>query len=577
MQNTAKKIANVLFLSSIFLIILLSTVLLVSSILFIFNLDIVGFLAIVSIFFSFIIYYLVMSIKKDFSKSEIILGNILGVILICIAVFLSTQIYDFAWDSNWYHKSALGCLKLGWNPLYQNFYDFIQKTDMHVGCLKSAEIWAQHYCKASWIVGANIYSLTNNIETAKSVNLLMVFVLFGLSYHYFSTTHFTNLQALLLSILLVFNPITSSQVFTLYVDNLLMTNLFAIIIMLIGITDTKYYLNSFYKYFILALLVIFCINIKFTGLAYAGIFCLLFFVIWCIRAKFEHNLAIVFTRNMIFYIITCSIAIFIVGASTYLTNFITKGHPLYPLAGENKKDIMTSNEPYIFREMSTLEKLFISIFGETSNYLGYTFEEPKNLFSVSEEEITHCGYDTRIGGFGPLFGGILIISLIVLGVGLIILYKTNRYWFLILSLLILTIFTTMSLITESWWARYTPYLYLIPIFAVAILFLASSKTIKLGKIFCLLSAMFLVITMLINTSFFATYITDSKTRTDITKEELKELSQTTIDNIIYINYIHGTLAGIEFNLKDYDIKYELVDKTENPGQYFYGGLAKIEN
>lgn len=572
-----KKTANILFLSSIFLIILLSTILLSSSVLFILNIDIVSFFAFISIFFSFIVYYFVMTRNNIFSIKQIILGNILGIILVVIAIILSEQFYDFAWDSNWYHKTALGCLKLGWNPLYQNFYDFVQKTDMSVECLKSAEVWAQHYCKASWIVGANIYALTGNVETAKSVNLLMAFILFGIAYHYLYSTRFTSIQAFIIAILLVFNPITCSQIFTLYVDNLLMTNLFAIIIVLIGISDIKYRLNSFYKYFLLALLVIFCINIKFTGLAYAGIFCLLFFCIWCMRAKIERKLVMVFTKNIIFYFVVCSIAVFIVGASSYLTNFIHEGHPLYPLAGDGKIDIMTFNEPDIFKEKTTLEKLFISVFGETSNYLGYTFEEPKTLFSVSQDEITNCGYDTRIGGFGPLFGGILVVSLIVFSIALIILFRINKYWFIIMLSTFLTIFLMLSLITESWWARYSPHLYIIPILSIALLFIGYNKTIKLGKAGCFFVSIFLVISMILNASYFTKYLIDCNAKTNIVKEELKELAESTVAKKIYITYTNGTLAGIEFNLRDYAVNYQVVEEIQNVGERVYGGLINIEN
>ena len=160
-----------------------------------------------------------------------------------------------------------------------------------------------------------------------------------------------------------------------------MTSLFAIVIMLFAITDKKYQLDKWYKYFILAMLVIFCINIKFTGLAYAGVFCFLFFCIWCVKAYIDGEVKTVFVKNMVFYIITCSIAIFIVGASSYLTNFIEKGHPLYPLAGEGKVDIMSTNEPYIFKGMPTLNKLFIALLTLFSEF----FESPKHI-SPKERE-----------------------------------------------------------------------------------------------------------------------------------------------------------------------------------------------
>lgn len=577
MKNIAKKIANTLFLSSLFLLITLVTILVVSSILFILNIDIVSFFSIVAIFLSFFIYYFIMGKKEQFSKIEIVLGNVLAVLLIVIAIIFSTQIYDFAWDSNWYHKSALGCLKLGWNPIYQAFEEFIQKTDMAADYLKFAEIWANHYCKASWIVGANIYSLTNNIETAKAVNLIMIFMLFGISHHYFVSTRFKFWQSLILSFLITFNPITVSQVFTLYVDNLLMTNLFAIVIMLFAITDKKYELDKFYKYFILAMLVIFCINIKFTGLAYAGIFCFLFFCIWCVKAYFDGELKTVFVKNIVFYIVTCSIAVFVVGASSYLTNFIEKGHPLYPLAGEGKVDIMSTNEPYIFKGMPTLNKLFIALFGETTNKLEYEFEKPKKLFSVSEEEIFYCVYDARVGGFGPLFSGILVISILVIIISLILLYKKDKYYFAIFASLFIAMFLMLSLITESWWARYSPYLYLIPIFAVVFLFIGYNYFGICQKIVFAVISVFLITILTINASYFTKYIFDCKNRTDITKEEMINYRETSQENKLKVNYIHGTLAGMEFNLKDYGINYEVVNRTNNLGQYTYGGMIKIEN
>jgi hypothetical protein len=305
----------------------------------------------------------------------------------------------------------------------------------------------------------------------------MVFVLLGFSYHYL-VTRLKKWQTIIVLILMVFNPIVSTQVFTLYVDNLLMTNLFGILILLFAITDEKYQLSKWYKYSALIMLVTFCINIKFTGLAYAGIFCFLFFCIWCIKAFFDWKLKKTFKKNILFYIIGCSVAVLIVGASSYLTNFINKGHPLYPLAGQEKIDIMSSNQPDMFDELSTTKKLFISIFAETSNDYSGKIHEIKPLFSVTEEEIEQCGYDTRVGGFGPLFGGILVISLGVILCGLIILYRRNKYWFAVFTSVLVVILLMLSLITESWWARYSPYLYVIPVLAVIFLFVGEQSLVN---------------------------------------------------------------------------------------------------
>ena len=89
--------------------------------------------------------------------------------------------------------------------------------------------------------------------------------------------------------LIVYNPLTVSQIFTLYVDNLLYTALFGIIVSLFSISDKNYEIDEKIKYFILFSLVVFCVNIKFTGLAYAGVFCLLFYIIWIIYSLIKKD------------------------------------------------------------------------------------------------------------------------------------------------------------------------------------------------------------------------------------------------------------------------------------------------
>ena len=49
--------------------------------------------------------------------------------------------------------------------------------------LKDADrnsIWIQHYPKASWIFAANIYSITNSIESSKIITLLFMYIGFCL-------------------------------------------------------------------------------------------------------------------------------------------------------------------------------------------------------------------------------------------------------------------------------------------------------------------------------------------------------------------------------------------------------------
>jgi len=554
-------------------------ILIVSSVVFLFNMSISKLFLLIAIIMATTLYYMICLKRSDFKLSEIVIGNVLAVFVFIGAICLCLTIYDFAWDSNWYHKTAVGSIKEGWSPLYESFLKFINLNDINVYFISASRVWAQYYCKASWIIGANMYLLVDNIEVAKVVNLIMIYVLFTFSYHYLVSSRLKIWQALIISVLLIYNPITCVQTFTLYVDSLLLTTLFSLIIMLFAAVDENYELNKFVKYFSLGLLIIFCVNVKFTGLAYAGIFCLLFFVITMVKAYINKNFKDQLINNIKYYFMVCSIGILLVGSSTYVTNLVRKGHVFYPLAGKEQIDIMTGNQPASFNEKSTIKKLFISIFSETENVSGNKEPKLKPLFSVSEseKEVASVTYDIRIGGFGPLFGGILVVSLVMLVGELIILWSKSKEWFWIILSLNLTIFLMLFLITESWWARYSPYLYLIPIIVLAVLFVIANDSKICLKIGTLVMAAFIVICLLINASYFVKYIGICKEKTDIAKETLVNLSQESKNNTLNISLVHESLGGLEFNFKDYDINYKIVTRTWKPGRFFYGDLAKIEN
>ena len=170
-----------------------------------------------------------------------------------------------------------------------------------------------------------------------------------------------------------------------------------------------------------------------------------------------------------------------VGFSTYVTNYVDDGHPLYPLAGENKRDIMTGNQPTAFNKINGVQRLLISVFSKTENIVGNRLPDLKFPFAVYEEEkdIAAVGPDTRIAGFGPLFGGVLCFSAAILTFGIYCLFKLNKYWFAIIMSNIVVILILLLCIEESWWARYSPYFYLVPTLAVVLIFIAFNNEVKL--------------------------------------------------------------------------------------------------
>ncbi len=566
---------NIIFYSGFLILSFLVAMLILSSIIFLFRGTITK---LIPMFSAIISFGIVIAFNRKNSKAELLIGTILGIFIFFSSIIVSQNIYDFAHDSNWYHKAALGSLANGWNPVYDDFIEFADNSELNITDMKYASVFTQHYCKASWITGACIYSLTGNIETGKAVNILMAYVLFAFSFHYFSLVYLKWWQALIVSGLMIYNPLTVSQIFTLYVDNLLYTCLFCVIVALFGISDKKYVVDEKIKYFSLFELVVFCVNIKFTGLAYAGVFCLLFYIIWLIKSAIDKEFVYVLFKNTVFYIVTCSVAIFLVGFSTYVTNYIDDGHPLYPLAGENKRDIMTGNQPTAFNKINGPERLLISMFSKTENIVGREFPDLKFPFSVSkkEENVAAIGPDTRIAGFGPLFGGVLCFSAVVLTFELYCLFKNDKYWFSIIAANIAVVLALLFCIEESWWARYSPYFYLIPIFTLVLIFVGFNN----DKFFKFLIGVicFVYIGLLIkNTNYFSKYVEKCVLETQNTKENFAVAIEKSKIKPIRIYLVSSSHYGIEFNLKDADISYVKAEPYTFEAKKLYGELMYVED
>ncbi len=69
--------------------------------------------------------------KKDNWKINII-AIVLGMLLFVGTTFIEGKIYDFTADGNTYHKLAIGSMKNGWNPAYEDSKDFKKRMEMYL-------------------------------------------------------------------------------------------------------------------------------------------------------------------------------------------------------------------------------------------------------------------------------------------------------------------------------------------------------------------------------------------------------------------------------------------------------------
>lgn len=581
MKNINKKsIIEIIKKSSIFLLLEFIMILLVTTILFFVNVTITSLHLPIITLLTIIIYMIFY--KKDDKRLNII-AIILGIIIFAGITFVEGKVYDTTADGNTYHKLAIGSMKNGWNPAYEDSQDFKMEDG---NAFDTSEdnintLWIDHYAKGTEIFAAVIYAFTGNIESGKGYTLLLMYIAFGIIFSYLYTDRKRNIfTSLIIPFLLVVNAITIVQIFNYYVDGALMISILLILYSCIveSIKD-KYEggYNQKENLLILACNIILCINIKFTGLAFAAIFCFVFYVYWLIKTymKEKENFIKVVKKYTLFYMITVIASIGIIGYSSYTRNMIDHGHPLYPLYGKGHVDNMVVKEqPSSFADKNHLEIFLISIFSKGEN-VSPTYSEAniqptlKMPGTITIEEINNYSIpDIRVGGFGPLFSIVFIVS-IISTIYIIIKFIKEKKWDLFIPyiLILLVIAFLILLLDGNYWARYIPYFYAIPIFTLTYLLWDNDKKIKytIGVI--------LSIIMIINISL-VTYANLKATRANdlYAGNKINEFVQYAHDNeVVEIKLNHSGVQGALYNIDDrgvtnYVVKEEV--EQERDGYFF---------
>ena len=385
----------------------------------------------------------------------------LSLVLVClVSVWISSIMIDTSGDGNSYHKFAIGKLAHGWNPLRED----------------STELWSTTYPKASWIFAGSIYQLTGNIESGKALALVLVVATALAAYSYLRSKLQPGI-AVIVSLLLACNPVTIMQFNSYFIDGVLGNLLIMLIIWLTILIDDSVNVNRLHVLILIVMTIVLACNIKFTGILYAGIIGIVYLAYLLFRRHWVQA-----RRLSVAGIVSLVVGLFIVGSSSYVVNVIRYGNPFYPLLGEGKIDIMLVNQPANYDGMSTISKFLYVNFGASDNIRNPTGElinPPSDVvdemrfkvpFNISPHELEIFGYgppDIRQAGYGVWFGGILLLSLIF-GIALLLRHRKALFesggrvlWPFVLPMIAVGL--TALIVSESWWSRYLPHLFVVPI------------------------------------------------------------------------------------------------------------------
>lgn len=552
-----------LYFCSLFILLFAAAVPTVCSILLLLHIPINFWIVPFSFLLSCALYFFFVERGMTAQKKK---GLLLFLLVFSVLLLFSSLLYELTWDGNSYHKQAVGALANGWNPIYESLDTHLEQVGL-AGSIKSYAIWNDHYAKGAWFFGAAVYRFTGNIECGKCLLPLLMLALFGLLYSYLrQKAALTKRQSLLIALLTAVNPITLPQLFNYYNDGLLLCTLFCEIVCFLRLADIKETRPKAGLGVGLVCAIILCVNIKFTGLVYAGVFALLFCCLLLLQSKRRFRtaakLCAVFACVFLF-------AVLIVGSSGYVRNTLDHANPFYPLAGEDAADIMTHNQPESFENASPAEKLLRVIFAKSESVQRKEPEWKLPFLLYPSELRTAAVPDARFGGFGPLFSGLLCIALPLLLFAFVALWRRDRFRFCLLAGNFLLIFTLLFTISDSWWARYSPYFYLIVL--AALVFLCVQKNKQPGKFPGRLLKFYCVL-LLANTLFFLPAQVKNVGGSVIVwlqgiqlKQEYRLQGKPLP---VYFNPKYN-YSGILYNLDDLGIAYTIsTQEPENAQQYY---------
>lgn len=453
----------------------------------------------------------------------------ISVLLIAVSLVISSNFYDLSWDGQAIHQEAVIQFSEGINSIS------VEGTDYH-------RTWIVHYPKANWLIAATIYKVSGKIEAGKAYNILMLVASFLLAVNFFSFVIKGSLFThLLLAIIISFNTISFCQSLSYYQDGIIASLMICFIS-----TGFMWFKNSQYRLIYIILHIacaVLLINLKFTAIIYTAVI-----GVGIMVSSFKY---ISLWKTYIFILVGVFVlGICLVGYSPYIRNISERGHIFYPVMSKKGGDFLKGQRPENFINNNRFANIFNSLFSRSENIYSPSASRLKLPFSVTKEEIYAFGMgeDVRVGGFGPLFGLAIVISHLIL---VLLLIKRQMP----LPMIIFYVFITISVLLNpaSWWARYAPQIWFIPVLIlVASLKYASNNTVAyLNK--------FLILILFINIIMVSYPYTESHfTGKQIIQTQLQELKNT--NNIIEINFLH--FKSLRARLREHGVSFTETDKDK---------------
>lgn len=542
MYNMQKK-HSVWYNVSMFLLLWMTGIVVITSVFFLFNVSITLVNFIFPLLITLVLFFYE---KKDYSKKECVTTVVCAILLLFLIILFTGISYDRTWDGSAYHRTAIGLLEDGWNPLKQSAEEFVKSQELIDYFTKGPLKWSEAYPKASWYISAVFYNATGNIECGKAYTLIFAVIVFGIFYDFFQKNKYTRWTSTVLGLLTAFNPMVLDQIQSFYIDGMTSCVLMLLILEsyemvnnnLLHIEDNTQQLKM-----IVMLLILGC-NLKFSTFAFCGFICVTcyFFLVFI---KKDLGYAI---RLLFFYGCGTVFSVGFIGAAPYVTNSLRYGDPLYGFSSMfNGAEL---EQQFGVVGLGKAGRAIVSLFGKMShgnyNSLQSILKIP---FTYFPDELQYYSYvDLKVSGSGIFFSGIFLLSLIIIIIhlgrkkkNLLDVYLIVNFGLIILELVIFE---------GTYQIRYVSHIYIICIYAIAICLHSDTNIIMSTKqVFAIV-----LVTIFILNNIPWLQLIGSRTMDGIRyKNELAVLKEEQSEHQLEIAYFCKDFSGLYFNLKDVGI------------------------
>jgi len=502
---------------------------------------------------------LLVFLNRKYSTSEKAVILCAG-IFITIAVILSCgAVFDQTWDGGAYHKTAVGLLKNGWNPLYQTAVEFNEKSGLLPFAGSNPVKYAEAYPKASWYIAASIYYMTGNIESGKAYTLIFAVITCFIIYRYCRIKQYTVAKCIILSLMAGLNPMVLAQMHSYYVDGLTGCILIMLMAESLLIADNDMKCDKKRHYFVLSALIILGCGLKFSTLGFTALTCMVTFLFQAY--KYRENVQHV-AKIFGYYACMAGFSVVVVGAAPYITNIHRYKDIFYGFSDLIDSDLLEAE--FGIAGLGKAGRMLASLFGKMSHGSYHSLGELLKMpFTFDKGELDYYSLvDLRVSGSGIFFSGIFLFSsavIVVMAVRGKLKGDSDKLMFFYIALIMIELIS----FEVTYQIRYISHIYIIVVYSFELLWRKEGLCNRRQRVCIYGLSTIMIVFMCLNGMPWIKLGYERINDGINYKYELEKLALINKEQKVTIAFWSYDFSGMHFNLADYGImNYEFVDMSE---------------